>query len=106
MNFASFNIDEIFYRFELMSGINEQDGGIILGTDTTPFAAALNMTLDNGISLKFARQYLKNRCPTWFTPFSAELCTEFVVNTYGLDSTDDDKERLILLVAFLSKFQC
>lgn len=106
-DFFTTDVDEYSYklgqRFELMSGINEQDGGIILGTDTTPFAAALNMTLDNGISLKFARQYLNNRCPTWFTPFSAELCTEFVVNTYGLDSTDDDKERLIRLVAFLNE---
>ncbi|XP_067929974.1 bile salt-activated lipase-like [Watersipora subatra] len=90
-------------RFDLLIGMNGDEGGIVLATDTAMYAAMTGRTIEHGISSSFTREYLTSACPRWFTPFSAELCADFIINNYGLEEVDDDKERLLLLKRFLGE---
>lgn len=46
----------------------------------------------NGTSMAYVKHALSHHCQR-VNPLSAHLCVWFLINTYGLDSANDDKER-------------
>lgn len=87
-----------------MVGTNKQDGGILIGTETALLLKMLrNGDISDGIDMAFTEQYLKMRCPAWFTPLSPSLCASFIINKYGLDEAENDRDRTRRLLEFFGK---
>lgn len=68
--------------------------------DVTPFAEMNNVSIEAGVTLEFAREYLRFRCQWWISPQSVTLCEEFLVGLYDLATAPHDKERARRLIHF------
>lgn len=90
-------------RFDLLAGVNDEDANIMLAIDTGMYAMMSQRSIEQGVSMDFAREYLTFECPHWFTPFSPELCADFVISNYGLETAANDKDRALRLRDFLGK---
>jgi len=89
-------------RFDLMVGFNGQEGGLFYSFETALVAQALNKSIfEYGVDMEVVRESLRIKCLTQITPFSPELCADWIISTYKIDETDDDRERAARLVAFL-----
>ena len=73
-----------------MVGFAKQEGalGIFLPTMTN----TSQESIENGLSRNYARMVLTDLCKKT-TPLSVNLCINFYMKTYGLDTTDDDIKR-------------
>ena len=78
----------------MLSGFNGQEGSISAFLPTLTNATQEPFT--DGLSLDYVKIALLHTCEV-ATPPSVNLCVEFYINTYGLDTTDDDKERGVRL---------
>jgi len=65
------------------------------------YARDRNISLADGVTMAFIQDYLTEKCDIWFTPYSIELCVDFIIQTYRLDTAAGDKERAVRLVEFL-----
>jgi len=89
-------------RFDLMLGVNGQEGGLFYSFETALVAQALNKSIfEHGVDMEVVRESLRIKCLTQITPFSPNLCVDWIISTYKIDETDDDKERAARLVTFL-----
>lgn len=89
------------FRFDLLSGMNGQEGATQLLFDLGGFAATKNKTIANGVSMELARDFLRSRCASMLTPLSPDLCAEFVIKTYRLEYTRSDRDRAVRLADFI-----
>ena len=77
------------------------EGGIYLGAFLEPHLQALNKTVTNGCSLADMRSLLTDMiCPRYLTSQAAELCAEFIIDTYNMDGPTNDTERVIQFIKF------
>jgi len=85
-----------------MVGFNGQEGLVIYAFETALVTQALNKSIfEHGVDMEVVRESLRIKCLTQITPFSPNLCADWIISTYKIDETDDDKERAARLVAFL-----
>mgnify|MGYP001800430031 CR=1 FL=1 len=69
--------------------------------DIDPYLQAKNKSVTDGCSLSDMREILtSNVCPTYFMTQAAELCAEFIIDTYGMDGSINDTERVIQFIKF------
>ena len=80
--------------------MNGQEGNLELRFDLGTFAFLRGESIENGVSLELTKDYLKHKCAA-LTPFSVELCVDFIINTYRLDRTRSDKHRAVRLSYYL-----
>lgn len=85
-----------------MCGINGQEATLEMYAKLLGFAAMRNQTIDNGLSLDLAKQFLQSTCSSSYAPMSPGLCVEHIVGLYRLDRTRSDKERARRLSYFMS----
>jgi len=98
----SYSLFFCHYRFDLMVGFNGQEGGVFYSFEIPLFAQALNKSIfEHGVDMEVVRESLRIKCLTQITPFSPNLCADWIISTYKIDETDDDRERAARLVAFL-----
>ena len=85
---------DLRFRFDLMVGMNGQEGILFLVITGVP--------LDNGLSIDAVKQVLNGYCTT-ATPFSIELCVDYLLDEYEFSSISDDKSRAITLTYALGE---
>ena len=90
-----------FFRFDLLSGFNGQEGAVLVFLPT--FMRLTNESIQNGMSREYIRLAVTNLCNA-ATPLSVNLCIDFFIRTYELDSFNDDKQRGIRLSQIFGKF--
>jgi len=83
-------------RFDLMSGMNGEEGNSIMAFDM-PMVIGKNLT-DNSINLADVRKYLEFRCTSMVTKYSPELCAHFVIKTYNIDEEGLSGQDMVLRV--------
>ena len=82
-----------FFRFDLMSGMNGEEGNFMLVFDF-PMVVGKNIT-DEDISVDDIRNYLEHKCGSMLTKYSPELCAQYVITTYNIDEAGiDTNERI------------
>ena len=91
-------------RFELLSGMNGQEGLLMYGVEVNGFSVVKNISIDNGMSKEFTRDYLRYVCQTQIAPQSPHLCAEHIASAYDLEETSDNRQRARSVIDFLSMF--
>lgn len=86
-----------FYRFDLMSGINNQEGGIMYGFEVPMFAGMLNKTGENGVDMEIINAILNFKCTT-ITPLAVALCDSFLKYLYKFEEQPSDRQRAKRLI--------
>lgn len=83
-----------------MAGMNGQEGIIVFAYDVSQFVKDFNKTSADGMTLEETTGFLKMKCHELITPLSADLCADFLLNTYEMNEEGiDDRERTNRLVA-------
>ena len=90
-----------YSRFDLMSGLNGQEGLLIYPPDTEVYAMLNNYSIAEGVDNAFTKDYLIYRCKTQYAPQSPNLCADYITNVYKLNEAADDRDRAVRLVEFL-----
>ncbi|XP_067930640.1 acylcarnitine hydrolase-like [Watersipora subatra] len=85
-------------RFDLMSGVNGQEGLLAYAFELLLSNASL---FSEGISNEAVEEYVLRKCRTEIAPLSPQLCLQYITTAYELNSTDDDFERTSHLIEFL-----
>ncbi|KAF6027311.1 hypothetical protein EB796_014378 [Bugula neritina] len=88
-------------KYDLLIGFNEQEGLAVYYFDAVMYARDRNISLADGVTMAFIQDYLTEKCDIWFTPYSIELCVDFIIQTYRLDTAAGDKERAVMYIYFL-----
>ena len=103
ITFTRIYSDRFFYRFDLMCGVNGQEGVTQMYFSVGGFAAMKNETIENGVSLDLAKEFLHFMCSTQYSKQAPQLCVEHIVYTYRLDKAKNDIQRARRLSFFLGK---
>lgn len=93
-----------FCRFDQIIGFNADEGNIIViefGLSSDP---PTDQDINEGLSLDYVSRLVRDRLCTQTTPLSVGLCLDYVMDLYGLNSTDDDKERARRYTQFAGRF--
>jgi len=83
---------DLAHRFDLMAGVNGQEGGLMYGMEVPMIAGMLNKSTENGVDMEIIDTLLNFKCSI-VTPLSPELCATFMKNLYKLEEPTCDKER-------------
>ena len=94
---------EIPYRYDLMAGFNGQEGSVFLHLFVFPMIAARNQSIDEGCSMEMVTEFLQGFCSQSFTTQAPELCADFIIREYGLDTAVDERQRTIRLSLFVGR---
>ncbi|XP_067929874.1 bile salt-activated lipase-like isoform X2 [Watersipora subatra] len=94
---------ELSHRFDVMAGVNKQEGGLFYEFELRGMAEAQNKSVDEGVDYDMMLEYINFKCLTQITPLSPQLCTNFIVNAFGLNEEMSPKERAFRVVDFLGE---
>ena len=89
-------------RFDLMAGVNGQEGGLMYGFQVPMIAGMLNKSVENGVDMEIVNAILNMQCGA-ATPLSTELCVSFLKNLYKLEEPTSDRERAKRLIDMQGK---
>ena len=89
-------------RFDLMAGVNGQEGGLMYGFQVPMIAGMLNKSVENGVDMEIVNAILNMQCGA-ATPLSTELCVSFLKNLYKLEEPISDRERAKRLIDMQGK---
>ena len=88
-------------RFDLLTGFNGMEGGGYLYIVIGPYLQSKNKSVTDGCSLSDMREILTDKiCKLYLTTQAAELCAEFIIDTYNMDGLINDTERVIQFIKF------
>ena len=88
-----------------MAGFNGQEGAGHILFFVFPMVSARNESTDDGCSMEMVTEFLSQFCSHTFTTQAPELCTEFIIQQYGLDTAADGRERAVRLSYLFGKQQ-
>ena len=83
------------------------EGGIDTLALIGPYLQAKNKSVTDGCSLSDMRNILTNKvCKVYLTTQAAELCAEFIIDSYNMDGPINDTERVIQFIKFAGLQVC
>ncbi|XP_067929418.1 cocaine esterase-like isoform X2 [Watersipora subatra] len=90
-------------RFELMSGVNGQEGVLFYALEISTPAAMSNdtSTLESGPDKELIEEFLMKKCVSSIAPLSPNLCVQQIIDIYELDTAVNGRERASRLIEFL-----
>lgn len=83
-----------------MAGFNGQEGLLTLAKLLSDVAN--KSVADNGYPLDMARDAVDKLCRI-LTPMSVNMCTDFLMELYGIDSAQDNRDRAIKMIDMFGK---